>query len=199
MRRFVERLSALAIGLGAPGLFLIAFLDSSFLSLPEVADLLVVYMVTRHKARMLEYVIATTVGSLLGCLIMYYIGKKGTDAVGRNRMSGPRMERTLATLRKHGMLAVLVAAILPPPMPFKIFVLLAGAADISVTKFGAAILLGRGFRYLALGLLAERYGDAAIEYMHRNGVTVSLVAIGVLLAGFGVYLWVSKAKTAKNR
>src|SRR5436309_14666594 len=108
MSGFADRLRALALALGAPGLFIIAFLDSSFLSLPEIADLLVVYMVTRHKARMLEYVVATTAASVLGCLVMYYVGKKGTDAVGRNRMSGPRMEKTLATLQKHGMIAVLV-------------------------------------------------------------------------------------------
>src|SRR5262249_28602628 len=162
---------------GAPGLFVIAFLDSSFLSLPEIADLLVVYLVTQHKARLFEYVIATTAGSLVGCLVMYYLGKKGTDAVGRSRMSGPRMERTLATLQKHGMMAVLVPSILPPPMPFKVFVLLAGAAGISVGKFASAVLIGRGLRYLALGLLAERYGDVAIEYVHRNAATVSLVAV----------------------
>src|SRR5437867_10203781 len=116
MDRFVDRIRALALVFGAPGLFVVAFLDSSFLSLPEIADLLVVYMVTRHKTRVFEYVIATTAGSLLGCLVMYYIGKKGTDAVGRRRISGARMQRTLATLQRHGMMAVLIPAILPPPM-----------------------------------------------------------------------------------
>jgi len=199
MGGFFDRMRTLAIGLGAPGLFLVAFLDSSFLSLPEIADLLVIYMVTRHKGRLLEYVVATTMGSLLGCLVMYYIGKKGTDAVGRGRVSGPRMERTLKQLRKHGVMAVLVPSILPPPMPFKIFVLLAGAADISVGKFAAAVVVGRGFRYLALGLLAERYGDVAIEYVHAHTVGVSLAAVGILLAGFGAYLWFIKARTAKRR
>ena len=199
MGGFVDRIRTLAIGLGAPGLFIIAFLDSSFLSLPEIADLLVIYMVARHKHRLAEYVIATTAGSLLGCLVMYYVGKKGTDAVGRGRMSGPRMERTLRQLRKHGMMAVLVPSILPPPMPFKIFVLLAGAADISVGKFAAAVVVGRGFRYLALGLLAERYGDVDIEYVHAHAVGVSLTAVAVLLAGFGGYLWFIKAREAKRR
>jgi len=189
----------IAIGLGAPGLFLVAFLDSSFLSLPEVADLLVIYMVTRHKAHMIAYVAATTAGSLLGCLVMYYVGKKGTDAVGRRRFSGPRMERTLKRLQKHGMMAVLVPSILPPPMPFKIFVLMAGAAGISVGKFAAAVAIGRGLRYLALGLLAERYGDVAIDYVHEHAVVVSLAAAGVLAVGFGGYLWFSRAKPAKRR
>jgi membrane protein YqaA with SNARE-associated domain len=199
MGSFVDRMRALAIGLGAPGLFLVAFLDSSFLSLPEVADLLVIYMVTRNKGRLFEYVLATTVGSLLGCLVMYYVGKKGTDALGRGKVSGPRMERALAQLQKYGVMAVLVPSILPPPMPFKIFVLLAGAAGISVGKFAAAIAIGRGFRYLALGLLAVRYGDVAIEYVNSHAVGVSLTIVGVLLVGFGAYLWFIKARGAKRR
>src|SRR5579872_6159976 len=117
MGSFAERLRLLAIGLGAPGLFVIAFIDSSFLSLPEVADLLVIYMVARHKGRMLFYVLCTTAGSLLGCLVVYYLGKRGSDAIGRGRLSGARVERTMAILRRHGMMAVLVASILPPPMP----------------------------------------------------------------------------------
>src|SRR5579864_6227974 len=168
MGSLAARLRALAIGLGAPGLFAIAFLDSSFLSLPEIADLLVIYMVARHKSRMLVYVLCTTAGSLLGCLVVYYLGRKGSDAVGRSRLSGARVEKTMAILQRHGMMAVLVPSILPPPMPFKMFVILAGAAGISAAKFASAVLIGRGLRYLVLGVLAERYGDVAIDYMHRN-------------------------------
>jgi membrane protein YqaA with SNARE-associated domain len=199
MGGFVDRLSVLAIGLGAPGLFIVAFLDSSFLSLPEVADLLVVYMVTRRKSEIIVYVLCATIGSVAGCLIMYFIGRKGTDALTRGRVGGARAERTMVTLRRHGMMAVLIASILPPPMPFKLFVLLAGAAGISVAKFTSAVLIGRGFRYLALGLLAVRYGDAALDYVKRNAVTVSLVAAAVLVAGFALYLWSTKARTANSR
>ncbi len=199
MGGFVDRLRVLAIGLGAPGLFVVAFLDSSFLSLPEIADLLVVYMVTRRKSEMIVYVLCTTIGSVSGCLIMYFIGRKGTDALARGRMGGARAERTMGTLRRHGMMAVLIASILPPPMPFKVFVLLAGAAGISVPKFTSAVLIGRGFRYLVLGLLAVRYGDAALDYVKRNAVTVSLVATVVLVAGFALYLWSTKARTANTR
>src|SRR5438034_6843771 len=199
MGRIVGRVQSLAVALGAPGLFIVAFLDSSFLSLPEIADLLVVYMVTRHKSQMIVYVLCTTIGSLAGCLVMYFIGRKGTDALARGRFGGARAERTMATLRRHGMIAVLVASILPPPMPFKVFVLLAGAAGISVTKFASAVLIGRGARYLLLGVLAVRYGDVAIDYVHRNAVTVSLAAVGVLVVGFGAVLRFSKARTPKTR
>src|SRR6266480_1491281 len=101
MGGFVDRLSVLAIGLGAPGLFLVAFLDSSFLSLPEIADLLVVYMVTHHKHRMLLYAVAATLGSMAGCLVMYYVGRKGGEALIRKRFTTATAERSMAAFRRH--------------------------------------------------------------------------------------------------
>jgi membrane protein YqaA with SNARE-associated domain len=77
MGRFVQRIQMLAMALGAPGIFLVAFLDSSILSLPEIADLLVIWMVTYNRSRIVIYIVAATLGSLLGCLLLYGIGKKG--------------------------------------------------------------------------------------------------------------------------
>ena len=87
MGRFVRRVEAFALALGAPGLFIVAFLDSSILSLPEVADLLVVLMVTRHPARMPVYVASAVAGSLVGCLSLYCIGRVGGDVWLRKRFS----------------------------------------------------------------------------------------------------------------
>jgi len=199
MGRFAARLRALALALGAPGLFLVAFLDSSFLSLPEIADLLVVYMVTQHKSRLLLYVGATLLGSLAGCLVMYFIGLKGEEALVRMGFSSDSLERGRAALQRHGIMAVLIPSILPPPMPFKIFVLLAGAAGISVGQFTTAILIGRGARYLLLGLLAFQYGDRTMAYVEEHALMVSLVTVGLLAAGFVGYLWWNKARPAKNR
>jgi membrane protein YqaA with SNARE-associated domain len=198
MGRIVRRVHALAIALGAPGLFLIAFLDSSFLSLPEISDLLVISMVTHHKARLLLYVIAATAGSIAGCLVMYYIGKKGGEAVVRKRFASANVERTMASVQRHGMMAVLIPSILPPPMPFKIFVILAGVAGISLTKFVGAVAIGRGMRYLALGILAVNYGDRAMAYMRENAAIVSLVAVGFLAVAFLAFQLWSKAQAAKN-
>lgn len=199
MGRFVGRLRALALALGAPGLFLIAFLDSSFLSLPEVADILVVYMVAQHKSRMLVYVLATTLGSLSGCLVMYYIGLKGEQALVKRGFSTATIERTRVAFQRHGVMAVLIPSILPPPMPFKIFVLLAGVAGISVGQFTAAIAIGRGARYLLLGILAVEYGDRTMAYVGEHAKMVSLVTVGVLAAGFAGYLLWSKAQDRKHR
>jgi membrane protein YqaA with SNARE-associated domain len=199
MGRIAGRLRALALALGAPGLFLIAFLDSSFLSLPEIADLLVVYMVTHHKSRVLLYAVSATLGSIAGCLVMYYIGKKGGDALMRRRFTGDKVDQAMRLFQRHGMLAVLVPSLLPPPAPFKIFVLIAGVAHVDVRKFVLAVAIGRGARYLTLGFLAVEYGDRALAYMHENSVTASLIAVGILVAGFVAYLIWSRAQARKSR
>jgi len=199
MGTIAGRLRALALTLGAPGLFLIAFLDSSFLSLPEIADLMVVYMVTHHKSRVVLYAVSATLGSIGGCLVMYFIGKKGGDALVAKRFTTRNVERAKASFQRHGVIAVLIPSLLPPPAPFKIFVLLAGVAHIDVRKFVLAVALGRGVRYLALGFLAVEYGDRALAYMHEHGLKASLIAVGVLVAGFLAYVVWSKADARKSR
>jgi len=184
---------------GAPGLFVIAFLDASFLSLPEINDLLLVWMITHHKHRFLMYATASTLGSIAGCLVLYYLGRKGGEALARKRFGGPRVERTLAACRRFGVMAVLIPAILPPPAPFKVFVLLAGLAEISAGRFITAVAIGRGVRYYGEGLLALRYGDRTFAYMRDNGVAVSLAAAGVLVAGLVIYIVASKARGRKSR
>jgi membrane protein YqaA with SNARE-associated domain len=199
MGRIAAWIRASAFALGAPGLLLVTFVDSSFISLPEVADILVILMVAQHKSLLALYVASATLGSLAGCLIIYFLGRKGGEAFVRKRFGGTSVDRSLGALRRYGLLAVLVPAIMPPPMPFKIFVFLAGVAEISTLRFSIAIILGRGGRYLALGLLAVRYGDQAIGYVRDHGVAVSLAAVGLLVAaGVGYWLW-SKAQTAKGR
>lgn len=199
MGRFVGRIQTLALAFGAPGLFVVALLDSSFLSLPEIADLLVIWMVVQHKERLILYAFSATVGSLAGCLALYYVGLKGGDALVRKRFHSDTVDRTLAAFRRHGVMAVLIPSLLPPPAPFKIFVLLAGIAEIKAAQFTLAIAIGRGVRYFVEGLLAVWYGDRAIAFIHDNGTTVSLVAMGLLVAGLGAYIVWGKARAASRR
>ena len=195
MSRLASRVQALALALGAPGLFLVTFLDSSFLSFPEATDVLLIWMVVEHKARMGLYATSAVLGSLVGCLALYFIGRKGGEALVRSRFNAARVDRTLATIRRYGMMAVLIPSLLPPPAPFKIFVLLAGLADISVTRFTAAIVIGRGLRYFGEALLAIEYGDQALEYIHAHGRMISLALVGVMLAGLvGYVLWTTGGK-----
>jgi membrane protein YqaA with SNARE-associated domain len=188
MGEFVGRIRALGLALGAPGLFLVSFLDSSFLPLPGITDVMFVVTVTRHPAAMLWYVAMTVAGSVAGCIALHYLGRKGGDALVRKRFTGQKIERAMAALQRNGVMAVLVPCLLPPPAPFKIFILLAGVAGISVARLATAIAIGRGIRYLALGFLAVEYGERAMSYLRDNGTTASLVSVGVLAAGFGAYL-----------
>lgn len=181
--RIVSWIQAFALGIGGPGLFVVAFLDSSFLSLPEINDLLVVMLVIEHNARMPYYALMATLGSVAGCLVLYCIGRSGGEALVRRRFGGPRMARALDLSKRYGVLAIAVPAILPPPAPFKIFVLLAGVAAVPVWQFAITVALARGFRYFAVGVLSVRYGDDAIAFIEANGRVVSLVLVGLIVAG----------------
>ncbi len=199
MSEFVGRIRALALALGGPGLFLVAFLDSSFLPLPGITDVLLVVTVTRNPGGMLWYVAMTVAGSVAGCLVLHYLGRKGGEALVRKRFTGEKTERAMATLRRHGVMAVLVPSLLPPPAPFKIFVLLAGVVGISATRTATAIAIGRGVRYVALGVLAVRYGERAMAYLREHGTAASLEAVAVLAVAFTAYLLWNKARAGKRR
>ena len=198
MSEFVGRIRAMALALGGPGLFLVAFLDSSFLPLPGITDVLLVITVTRNPSAMLFYVAMTVAGSVVGCLALHYLGRKGGEALVRRKFTGEKIERAMATLQRNGVVAVLVPCLLPPPSPFKIFILLAGVVGISATRLAIAIAIGRGVRYLALGLLAVTYGERAMTYMSENGTAVSLAAVAGLAVGCGAYLLWRKAQGGRS-
>ncbi len=199
MSRIVARVQTLALALGAPGLFIVAFLDSSFLSLPEINDILLVWMVVKRPSMLAVYATCATLGSLAGCLVMYSLGRKGGDVFVRRRFHAGTVDRALATFQRYGVMAVLIPSLLPPPAPFKIFVVLAGAAGISPARFVTAVLMGRGIRYFGEGFLALRYGDQTLTFLHENGRTASLVMVGTLVAGLVGYLLWTKAKAGKRR
>ena len=196
MSRIVRWLEAFTSSLGGPGLFLVAFLDSSFLSLPEINDVLVVLMVTRNEELMPYYAAMATLGSITGCLVLYVLGRKGGEAILQKRFSGPRVEKAMGLFRRFGVLAIIVPALLPPPAPFKVFVLLSGVTRVPWPRFCGAVAVGRGVRYFGEGLLAVRYGDAVVELLRANGPLVSLVLAVVVLLGVGTYILMRRATAA---
>ena len=196
MSRIVRWLEAFTSSLGGPGLFLVAFLDSSFLSLPEINDVLVVLMVTRNEALMPYYAAMATLGSITGCLVLYGLGRKGGEAILQKRFSGPRVEKAMGLLRRFGVLAIIVPALLPPPAPFKVFVLLSGVTRVPWPRFCGAVAVGRGVRYFGEGLLAVRDGDEAVELLRANGPLMSLVLAVVVLLGVGTYILMRRAPAA---
>ena len=131
-----------------------------------------------------------TLGSIAGCYVIYYLADKGGEAFLRKRLKETHINRALALYRKHGLLALMVPALLPPPAPFKLFVLAAGIANVRPIPFVLAIAIARGVRYLALGVLAVYYGDAALELMRTQGRAVALWLVGlIVLAGVIWWLW----------
>ena len=190
MSGFVEWIKEFATALGGPGLFIIAFLDSSFLSFPEVNDLLIVYLTTQHKERMVYYALMTTLGSIAGCLALYSVARRGGEAFLRRRFRERHVDLAMDRFRRWGLLAILIPSILPPPTPFKIFVLAAGVSKVRLPDFILAIAIGRGVRYFGEGLLAVYYGDATAEFLHQHAAMLALVAgVIALTLGGGWFLW----------
>jgi membrane protein YqaA with SNARE-associated domain len=194
MHRLVERIQGFALALGLPGVFLIAFLDSSFLSFPEVVDLVIVVAVTAEKERIILYPLLATLGSTAGCFALYLVGAKGGEAFLRRRMHERHVDRALAVVRRHGLLTIVVPSLLPPPFPFKPFVLAAGVAGIRRIDFVLAVALGRGVRYYGEGLLAFFYGEQASRFIRDNAGTASVVLAGTILAAGIAWIWIQKRR-----
>jgi membrane protein YqaA with SNARE-associated domain len=189
MSRFITWAQALAMGVGGPGLFLVCFIDSSSVSLPEVNDVLMVYMTTRAPSLMVYFAAMATAGSILGCLVVYYIGRKGGSAMLQKRFRTDRVDRAIAAFRRHGLIAVIVPAMMPPPVPLKLFVLSAGVAGMSTRQLIAAIAIGRGLRFLILGVLAIFYGEAVINYLHAHVREAGMAAGACVALTLAAYCW----------
>jgi LPXTG-motif cell wall-anchored protein len=129
-----------------------------------------------------------TAGSLAGCLALYFVARRGGDALLQSKFKGGRLTSYAGLFQRYGVLAILVPSLLPPPAPFKVFVLLAGVSRVPVWKFSAALVIGRGVRFLAIGLLAARYGQHAVDFLHEHQKTVGYVLVGLILAGVAGYL-----------
>jgi membrane protein YqaA with SNARE-associated domain len=190
LRRFVEWLKPIAAGMGGPGLLLIGFLDSSFLAFPGVMDFLIVWLTARAPAWWMYYAAMGTAGSTAGCYALYAVAKRGGEAFVRRRLKQSTFDRGLVTVRKYGLLAVIVPSLLPPPAPFKVFIILAGLAEIAPGPFTLAVVLGRGLRYGAEALLAYKYGEPALEFINKNVSTISLwVAICIVAFAALWFVW----------
>ncbi len=201
LSRFASWASRTLLPLGGHGLFLAAILDSSFVPLPEGVDLWLISISVLRPARMPYYVIAATLGSLIGCLILYLVTRWSEETflereAQNNAKRHQRIQRIQRWVDKNETLALLVGAILPPPMPFKLIVIAMGLAKARIDKFVIALLIGRTLRYAGEGLLAVHYGRRAWDWLVRSGIRVLILAVA---AGIAVYvirrLWPKKTPT----
>jgi len=167
--------------LGAPGLFLISFLDSSVLTFPVINDLLLIELSIQHPARMTLYALMAASGSVLGCILLYFIARKGGEAFFHKK-AGDRALTIRRWVEENGFGGMLIAALLPPPTPFKVFVFAAGVFEVPLWSFTSAIALARLIRYFGVGYLAVKYGKDTLPMLERNKLTaaVGLAAFAVL-------------------
>jgi membrane protein YqaA with SNARE-associated domain len=177
--------------LGPPGVFLVSFLDSSFVSIPEVNDIIVITSAARNPRTAWIYVLFTTLGSVAGCLVLWALGRRGGEAFLVKRFGQDRVNRTREVFRRWDVLALALPAVLPPPMPFKIFVLSAGVFGFPWRRMAVTLFVARGLRYTAWAIGGVVYGDEALALLQRSdawfarnlpyvlGVTAALVAGGV--------------------
>src|SRR6516162_8214405 len=153
---------------GGFGLMVLAVCDSSFFSLPEINDVLLMTFAINEPHSMVKFALLTTLGSLIGCALLYSVGRKGGDAFLRKSFASERLAKVQGWYQRHGILAVIIPSLLPPPTPFKVFVLSAGTFGISWPRFLIAVVIGRSIRYFSEGILAVMYGDYAIQFVQQN-------------------------------
>ncbi len=138
---------------------------------------------------MAYYVGMTTAGSIAGCLLLYTVGRKGGSPILHKRFSADNIQRAERLFEKYGVLTVVLPSILPPPCPFKIFVLSAGVFRLRLAEFVAAIAIGRTVRYSMWGVLALLYGDSVKVYMQQNLPKIGIALFGMLALALAVLLW----------
>src|SRR5258707_1543750 len=195
-RRLGHFIVHVPIYVAGPAMILIGALDSSLLSLPEVNDYLVVARCYTHPKTVFFFPLFAAIGSLLGCLLLYTILSRGGRAVLHRRFRIEQVLRVERAYARFGILALVVPALLPPPMPFKIFVATAGALQFPRRRFLLTIFLARSLRYYVEGTLAVFYGERVLRFSKDNGIVIISVVAGLLVVALAGYLMSSKGRAA---
>src|SRR5437588_6958450 len=188
-----QEIVAFAGTLGAPGLFLISFLDSSVLTFPVINDLLLIELSLQHPARMPLYALMALLGSVLGCVLLYFIARKGGEAYFR-RKAGTRADAIRHWVERNGFGGMLLAAMLPPPTPFKFFVFAAGVFEVPLMSYTSAIALARLIQYFGVGYMAVKYGNDALPLLARHKVEVAVFLAVFVSASYLVSRWILRER-----
>jgi membrane protein YqaA with SNARE-associated domain len=189
--KWLTRLSEYLITFGAFGLFAVALLDSTFVPLPSSADALMILLSTTYPSWMLLYAFMATAGSAIGCWILYLISRRA-GARALNKFSETKQRRVKNWIERYDAMAVLVATLLPPPFPFKLFVITAGVFRFSLLRFMIAIVTGRAFRFLLEGYFAVRYGAQAKEILAKYYPWIGLALVAAIVLFVFVKRWVKR-------
>lgn len=180
--------------IAAPAMVIIGALDSSLLSLPEINDYLVVGRCYKYPTAAFYFPLFAAAGSVIGCNLLYTIVRRGGQAVLRKRFNLQSIKRVERAYERFGFLAIGIPAILPPPLPFKIFVATAGALEYPRWKFLLTVMIARSFRYYVEGILAVFYGQRVLLFLKDNGLVILSVVGSLVLIGGTIYLLVRRRR-----
>jgi membrane protein YqaA with SNARE-associated domain len=183
-----DNVISMPLYLAAPAMIIIGALDSSLLSLPEINDYLVVGRCYKYPSAAFYFPLFAAIGSVIGCNILYSIVRRGGQAVLRRRFPLASIKRVERAYERFGFLAIGIPAILPPPLPFKIFVATAGALEYPRWKFLLTVMIARSFRYYVEGILAVFYGRRVLLFMKDNGLVILSIVGALVLLGVIIYL-----------
>ena len=198
-RRLGTFIVSVPLYVAGPAMLLIGALDSSLLSLPEINDYLVVVRCYKHPRAVFIFPLFAAVGSVIGCWLLYTIIRRGGQAILRRRFRPEHIKRVESAYARFGILALAVPALLPPPMPFKIFVATAGAMEFPRRRFLLTVLIARSLRYYVEGVLAVFYGERVLRFLKDNGLIIISVVAGVCLLALIVYLLSGRGRAAVER
>jgi membrane protein YqaA with SNARE-associated domain len=185
---------SLPIYYAAPAMVVVGALDSSLLSLPEINDYLVVGRCIKQPSAVFYFPLFAAIGSVIGCLLLYTIMRRGGQALLRRRFKRENIERVERAYARYGFLAIAIPALLPPPMPFKIFVATAGTLEYPRWKFLMTVMLARSFRYYVEGILAVFYGRRVLTFLRDDGLVVLSIVAAVAVLAFLVYAIINRRK-----
>jgi len=182
-----------ADGAGAAGVFVVAVIDSSVLALPNATDALIMYLTIQHPALWWYYAAVATAGAVVGSWPLYLLAKRGGEAFLARRLSGPRSVSAVNWYRRSAFSAIALPAFIPPPMPLKVFILLAGATALAPWRVVTALALGRGARHGLETMLARWYRDDAVRAVNHYGATGALVlTAGIVAVAVTAFFWYSR-------
>jgi membrane protein YqaA with SNARE-associated domain len=176
----LKRLNGYLTVMGIPGLLAISFLDSAAIPITGGPDAIILLLAWKRPALTYLIVLAATIGSTLGCLVLYGIGQKGGEKA-LLRFNPERIARVKEKMRKHGLWAIVVSVLAPPPFPTKLVILAAGVLRTKRLQFAAGVFAGRLIRYSLIGYLGARFGDRAAQILKDQYPTISIVLVVCIL------------------
>ena len=180
--------------LGFWGIGAIALLDSS--TIPVPMDAILAVYIWNNKSHFWLYVLMASIGSAIGGLLPYGLGRAGGELFLLKRIDRARFDRIRIRFERQEFLAVMIPSMLPPPAPWKMFIFAAGVFEMRVLPFMIAVCAGRMVRWLILSVLVLKLGPGAVDLVAHHAIALVAVVIGLALLGF-IWWWMKKKRSGK--